>query len=121
MEAKKVKAEVVGVESKWKKRFRKFWSRVKKVLNKIKLFIAVLLDLIDLLIGWIPVVNTVWDVVCFLVLLIILKNKKLAFLSLVELPLIGLPPFSIIDMFLPICTIVVLLDNQEGGIRIYHR
>lgn len=120
MEAKKVKAEIVGVERKWKKRFRKFFGRVGKVLKKIKLAIAVILDMIDLFIAWIPIVNTAWDIVCFLILLVILKNKRLAFLSLVELPLIGLPPFSIIDMFLPICTAVVLLDNQEGGIRIYH-
>lgn len=117
----KVKAEVVGAESKWKKRSRRFFSKIKKVLNRIKLIIAVILDLIDLMIAWIPVVNTAWDIVCFLVLLVILKNKKLAILSLVEVPLIGLPPFSIIDMFLPICTMVVLMDNQEGSfVKVYH-
>jgi hypothetical protein len=119
MEAKKVKAEVVGVERKWKKRFKAMWKRVKKVLNRVKLSIAVMLDLIDFFIAWVPFVNTAWDIVSFLVLLVILKNKRLAFLSLVELPLIGLPPFSIIDMFLPICTFIVIIDNQEGGFRVY--
>jgi hypothetical protein len=76
------------------------------------------LDLIDFLIGWIPIVNTVWDMVTFVVLLVILKNKRMAFISLIELPLLGLPPFSIIDMFIPIATIAVLIDNNMGRFQI---
>ena len=109
MKAKKVKVEIVGHDG-W---FKKFLKKAKKVLGRIKLGIAIFLDLIDLFIGWIPIVNTAWDVVCFLILLLILKHKKLAYLSLIELPFIGLPPFSIIDMFIPVCSIVVLLDRSE--------
>jgi hypothetical protein len=113
MEAKKVKVEVVNVQPKKKKFFEKFLEKLKKIVFRAKLVIAILLDGIDFLIGWIPIVNTVWDVVSFFILLLILKNKKLAFLSLIELPLLGLPPFSFIDMILPICTVVVLIDNSE--------
>ena len=77
--------------------------------------IAIILDLIDFFIAWIPVVNEAWDFVTFLILLMILKNKKLAFLSLIELPLLEVPPFSIIDMFIPIATITVLIDNKIMG------
>ena len=116
MEYKKVKAEVVGAESRWKKRWLHFRKKAAKALKRVKLIIAIILDLIDFAIAWIPIINTAWDVVCFIILLLILKNKKLAFLSLIELPLIGLPPFSIIDMILPICTVVVMIDNQEVNI-----
>jgi hypothetical protein len=118
METKRVKAEIVGLEN----RQKKFWKNAKKAINKIKLLTAIILDLIDFAIAWIPIVNEIWDIACFLILLLILKNKKLAFISLAELPLLGLPPFSIIDMFLPICTITVLIDNQEGDfIRAHHK
>jgi hypothetical protein len=108
IKSRKVRAEIVGVENIW----QKFWKNIRKTANRIKLIIAVTLDIIDFAIAWIPIVNEIWDIACFLILLLILKNKKLAFISLVELPLLGLPPFSIIDMFLPICTFVVMIDNQ---------
>lgn len=114
MEAKKVKAEII----KEKKESKTFFKKIKSLILRIKLLIAILLDGIDLLIGWIPIVNTMWDIVTFFFLLIILKNKKMAFVSLIELPFIGLPPFSIIDMFVPIATITVLIDNNMSNIKI---
>lgn len=114
MEPKKVKVEIVDKE----KKNSRFLKKIRSILARIKLGIAIILDLIDFFIAWIPIVNEAWDIVTFLVLLIILKNKKLAFLSLIELPLIGLPPFSIFDMFLPISTITVLMDNSVTQIKI---
>jgi len=114
MEAKKVKVEIVGKE----KKENKFIKTIKSITARIKLGIAIILDLIDFFIAWIPIVNEIWDIITFMVLLVILKNKKLAFISLIELPLLGLPPFSIIDMFLPIATITVLIDNNIGNIKI---
>ena len=114
MEAKKVKVEIVGRKKKKSNSFK----RIKSALVRIKLGIAIILDGIDFLIGWIPIVNSLWDIVTFMVLLIILKNKKLAFVSLIELPLLGLPPFSIFDMFIPIATLTVLIDNNIGDIKV---
>lgn len=116
MEAKKVDVEIVGVEK--KKKGNKLLKKINLVWARIKLGIAIILDLIDFFIAWIPIVNEAWDIITFMVLLIILKNKKLAFISLIELPLIGLPPFSIIDMFLPIATMTVIIDNGMGSIKI---
>jgi len=114
MESKKVEVEIVDVE----KKSGKFSKKIKSTITKIKLGIAIILDVIDFFIGWIPIINTLWDIVTFIILLIILKNKKLAFLSLIELPLLGLPPFSIIDMVIPIATITVLMDNNIGKIKV---
>ena len=112
MEAKKVKAEVVNPKSREKS------SKIWPVWARIKLGIAIVLDIIDFLIGLIPIINAAWDIVTFLVLLLILKNKKLALLPLIEMPLI-LPPFSIIGMLIPIATITVLIDNGIGELRIH--
>ena len=116
VEAKKVKVEIVDINK--EKKSNKFFKKIKAITARIKLGIAVILDVIDFFIAWIPVVNEIWDVITFMVLLVILKNKKLAFVSLIELPLLGLPPFSIIDMFLPIATITVLIDNNIGNVKI---
>ncbi len=115
MQAKKVDVEIVGKE----KKSNKFLKKIRLVFARIKLGIAITLDLIDFFIAWIPIVNEAWDIITFLILLIILKNKKLAFISLIELPLLGLPPFSIIDMLIPIATITVLIDNGIGDLRIH--
>ena len=116
MQAKKVDVEVVGLKK--EKKENKFFKKLKSIAVKIKLGLAIILDTIDFFIGWIPIVNTLWDFFTFIILLIILKNKKLAFISLIELLLLGLPPFSIIDMFLPIATITVLIDSGIGNIKI---
>ncbi len=108
--------EIVGIKK--EKKANKLIKKIKSFWARIKLGIAIILDLIDFFIAWIPIVNEAWDFATFLILLIILKNKKLAFLSLIELPLLGLPPFSIIDMFLPIATITVLIDNNMGKIKV---
>lgn len=113
MEAKKVNVEIID-----KKESKKPFKKIKSITGRIKLGIAIILDGIDFLIGWIPIVNTLWDIVTFIILLVILKNKKLAFVSLIELPFIGLPPFSIFDMIIPIATITVLIDNNIGNVKI---
>jgi ATP-dependent protease Clp ATPase subunit len=106
MEVKKVDVEIIGNEKK------NTSNKIKSTVLRIKLRIAIIFDIIDFFIGWIPIVNTLWDFVTFIVLLIILKNKKLAFVSLIELPLLGLPPFSLFDMFIPTTTLIVLIDNS---------
>ena len=67
METKRVKAEIVGLE----KKSGNFWKKLKKVMSRVKLIIAVILDVIDFAIAWIPIVNSAWDVVSFLILLLI--------------------------------------------------
>ena len=114
VEAKKVIVEVVGKGRKSSKLFNK----IKLVWARIKLGIAIVLDGIDFLIGWIPIINEAWDIITFLILLVILKNKRWALLPLIEVPLI-LPPFSIIGMLIPIATITVLIDNGLGELRIH--
>jgi hypothetical protein len=106
VEAKKVNVEVMGKESSGPKR-HSF-----SPLFRLKMGVAIILDGIDFLIGWLPIANTIWDIITFLILLLMLRKKKLAFLSLIELPLLGLPPFSILDMFIPVSVITVLLDNS---------
>jgi len=112
MEAKKVDAEVIEREY----MEGSFSKKPLPIFTRIKFGIAITLDLIDFLIGWIPILNTLWDIVTFIILLIILRNKKLAFFSLLELPLLGLPPFSFIDMLIPVATILVMIDNGMKNI-----
>ena len=114
MKPKKVDAEVIERE------YMNIGSskRSLPVLTKIRFGIAMILDGIDFLIGWLPIANTLWDIVTFLVLLVILKNKKLSLFSLLELPLLGLPPFSFFDMFIPVATIIVLIDNGMKDIKV---
>ena len=112
MRPKKVDVEIVSDKKESKKPvFLQF-------LGKLKLTIAIILDLVHFFIGWIPFVNSAWSVATFIVLLLILKNKKLAFLSLIELPLI-LPPFSFIAMILPTASIAVLMDNSMAQMKLY--
>jgi|TARA_B100001971_G_C18122248_1_gene500093 hypothetical protein len=112
MQAKKVDAEVIEREYIQ----GSFSKKPLPIFTRIKFGIAVTLDLIDLLIGWIPILNTLWDFVTFLILLVILRNKKLAAFSLLELPFFGLPPFSFFDMLIPTATILVMIDNGMKNI-----
>ncbi|HIH42671.1 TPA: hypothetical protein HA246_03435 [Candidatus Woesearchaeota archaeon] len=102
------------------KKFRKIKNKVVEKASlywkRTKFTIAILLDLVGLFIGWIPFVNTAFSIFCFIVLLVILRNKKIALLSLIEVPLI-IPPFSFIAMILPICTLCVMIDNSLGNIK----
>ena len=109
MEAKKVKAEVVE-EGATRKPKRGSRGRLISVIIKIKIIIAVCMDLADLVFGNIPILNTVWDFVTVMVLLVTLKNKPLAFMALAELPFVGIPPFGLIDSVIPIATILTLVD-----------
>ena len=114
--AKKVKAEVVGSRRNGK------WNKVKakslKVVLKLKLGVAIILDVVDLVLGNIPILNTIWDLFTVLVLLVILKNKWLAFGALAELPLVGLPILGQIDALIPIATILTLADSVETKFHI---
>ncbi len=85
-------------------------GRVRIYLTKLKILTAIILDLIDLLICWIPLVNTLWDIVTFAVLFAILKDKRLAYLSLGELIAPGLGVLGLIDGFIPSATILVIID-----------
>lgn len=78
-----------------------------------KYLIAIILDLIDLILGHVPFMNTLWDIFTFIVLLVILDNKKLAFISLSELILFGFPVLGTIDAFFPLATIIVYFDSHN--------
>ncbi len=109
METKKVKVEVV--DEKGNKKPNRFFEKVKTILTKLKIGTAIVLDGIDFFLSPIPILNTAWDIVCFLVLLIILKNKRLAYFSLGELIIPGLGPIGLIDGIIPACTIITILDT----------
>ncbi len=129
MEAKKVTAEVVdeggskadrkgGQRKKFKHRFG---EKLVSFVNKIKIIIAVCLDLADLVFGNIPLINTLWDFFTVMVLMITLKNKSLAFMALAELPLLGIPPFGFIDSLIPIATILTLADIAGTNAHVIRR
>lgn len=122
MKPKTVEAHVVEHEgkrvhshkhegSKW----GRFLGWVKRIVIKVKIGVAIFLDLSDLLFGNIPLINTIWDFVTMAVLLVTLRNKRLAFYALLELPLIGIPPLGIIDSLIPTATILTLLDIGLSG------
>jgi len=117
--AKKVKAEVVGRKRKTK------WDKAKiKAMHfmlRLKLAVAIILDAIDLILANIPILNTLWDLVTFAVLLVILKNKWLAVGAFGELPLVGLPILGQIDALIPIATILTLLDSAETRFHIIEK
>ncbi len=118
--AKKVKAEVVGARKRKTK-----WDNAKisaiKIILKLKLAVAIILDAVDLILGNIPILNTLWDLVTFAVLLVILKNKWLAMGAFAELPLVGLPILGQIDALIPIATILTLLDSAETRFHIIEK
>lgn len=118
--AKKVKAEVIGNPKK-KKKPDNFKEGALRFLFKIKLVVAIIMDLIDFVFANIPVLNTLWDFVTFLVLFIILKNKWLAFASFVELPLVGLPMLGQIDALIPMATILTILDSAETKFHVIEK
>ena len=89
------------------------FHKIVNFLIRIRFLLAVVLDVIDFLTAWNPIINPIWDVVCFLFLLVTLRNKMLASSSLVELLFVGYPPFSVFDAFLPICTILTFLDASQ--------
>ncbi|MFP4112096.1 MAG: hypothetical protein ACLFPQ_04835 [Candidatus Woesearchaeota archaeon] len=83
-----------------------------KILKTIKIAIAVMMDSIDLLFANIPGINTLWDFVTATVLYFMLDNKKLAFFSLTETLIPGLPFFGQIDAVIPLATILTIIDNK---------
>ena len=89
-----------------------------KILNKVKLGIAIFLDLIDLLLGNIPLLNSIWDIVTFAILYITLNNKNLALFANSELLLPGVPGLGQIDAFLPIATILTLIDVTKSNSKL---
>lgn len=87
-------------------------------LNRFKLLIAILLDLVDLILGNIPILNSIWDFVTLVVLLFILKDPKLALMSSTEFLLPGIPPFGQIDALIPMATILTLIDIGKNNVVI---
>lgn len=116
--ARKVKADVVGKEEKKGKKSSKGSSKgALGFLSKAKLAVAIILDAIDLVLANIPILNTLWDFVTFAVLMATLKNKWLAGGAFAELPFAGIPLLGQIDAFLPIATIMTLVDIAESKLR----
>ncbi|MBT4824234.1 hypothetical protein HN695_02585 [Candidatus Woesearchaeota archaeon] len=107
--------EVVKIES-WQRKRR---DEIYKLLNKYRLATAITLDVIDLVFGNIPFLNTIWDFVTCGVLLITLKNKYLAFFALGELLFPGIGFWSKeIDAFIPSATILYFVDKEMGKFKI---
>ncbi|MBN1502567.1 hypothetical protein JW930_03415 [Candidatus Woesearchaeota archaeon] len=92
-------------------------TKLYKVLSKIKVIVALILDGVDLILGNIPLLNSIWDIVTATVLLILLRDKRLALASNIELLLPGLPLLGQIDAFIPIATILTLMDIAKKGIE----
>ena len=107
--------EVVDIEP-W---HVKLYDWLDKTLNRYRLATAIILDVIDLIFGNIPLVNTIWDIVTCTVLIFILKRKYLAFFALTELlfPATG-TWIKRIDAFVPSATILFLVDKQMGKFKI---
>jgi hypothetical protein len=118
--AKRVKAEVVGVRKKGAKTDQ-VKGKILNIILKLKLAIAIILDAIDFVLANIPILNTLWDFVTFIVLILILKNKWLAFGAFAELPLVGLPVLGQIDALIPIATLLTLIDSAETRFHIIER
>lgn len=98
METRKVEAEIVKERT------------GTSPLSKAKLLVAIILDAVDLVVANIPLLNSVWDIVTWLVLLTILRRKHLAYLALGELILPGVPPIGLIDGLIPTATLIVIAD-----------
>jgi hypothetical protein len=108
------KIEVVNIEPKYKRIFPWFF----KLVNKHVLATVVVLDIIDFVLGKIPVVNIIWDVFTCYILLLTLKNKWLALFALTEIffPAKGL--FGNVDAYLPISTLIYLVDYDMSRVKI---
>jgi hypothetical protein len=98
---------------------RKLLQRLKSIFNKNKLVTALALDIIDLFFANVPLLNTIWDIITCAVLLVILKNKYLAFFALWELILPG-KGFWIkeADAFIPTATILYFIDKKMSKFKI---
>jgi len=98
-----------------------FYKGIKTIVNfliKIRLAIAIVLDIVDFFVAWFPFINSLWDVVSFLFLLITLRNKTLASLSLLELAFVGFPPFNVYDAFIPSATILTIIDFLQTEVYV---
>ena len=111
MEARKVKAEIVR-ETPFKE------TTIGSLLFRFKLTVAIVLDGIDFFIANIPMVNEIWDIITFFVLMLLLKRKYLAYLSLGELLIPGIPPLGFIDGLIPIATVLVLVERAMEKVGI---
>ncbi|MFH1440146.1 MAG: hypothetical protein ABIG89_06255 [Candidatus Woesearchaeota archaeon] len=109
------KIEIVDIEPLHCKMF----NGVCRLVSRYKLATAILLDVCDLFFGNIPLLNTMWDFITCGVLLLILKNKYLAFFALGELLFPGTGRLiKEIDAFFPSATILYLIDQNMSKIKI---
>jgi hypothetical protein len=115
--AKKVKAEVF---EKAEPHHSTLKTNAIGFLAKLRIGVAIVLDAIDFVLANIPIINTLWDFVTFAILLLILKNKWLAVAAFGELPLVGLPILGQIDAFIPMATIITLIDAAESKFHFIH-
>jgi len=76
----------------------------------VKLLVAIGLDGADLVLGNIPLVNTVWDMATMIVLSVLLRHRYLAFFAVTEVFIPWFPPLGQIDALLPMATILTLMD-----------
>ena len=107
--------EIVKIDS-WQRKRR---DEIFKLLNKYRLATAITLDVVDLVFGNIPFLNTIWDFVTCGVLLITLKNKYLAFFALGELLFPGTGVLvKRVDAFIPSATILYFVDKEMNRFKI---
>lgn len=108
---KKYRAEVVHEEE---------YAFKPEFMSKLKLGVALLLDGLDLIFANIPVLNTIWDFITTAVLFAMLRNKKLALMSFSEFILPGIPILGQIDAFIPVATILTIIDNNMNRFHKTH-
>jgi len=90
------------------------------VKAETKMLVALGLDAVDMIVGNIPGVNTVWDFVTIGTLLIVLDNKKYALLNSWELFMPGIPGTGQVDALFPTALLTAYLDEkakQEKGVK----
>jgi len=107
--------EVVDIDP----RHIKLYQVLDKKLNKHRLATVITLDVVDLVFGNIPLLNTIWDIVTCAALLLILKRKYLAFFALGELLFPGTGTWiKRIDAFVPSATILYFIDKEMNKLKI---
>lgn len=94
--------EIVDIETRWQKIIR--------FIKKRAILTAIILDIIDVVAGNFPFLNTGWDIITYLVLYKFLHNKHFSHIMIIELLLPGNEIFAQIDAFIPLAIIIALVD-----------
>jgi hypothetical protein len=118
-EAKRVKVEVVDSDQPHPRTLHENRESRKQIfwlLTKLKFGVAIFLDVVDFLVCWIPIINTLWEFATFAVLIAIIRHKFLAYFSLTEVLFPGIGVSAVIDGLIPSATMIVAMDSLLTGI-----